>query len=200
MKHQLLVLISVGIIIFFTLLNVDFPQQSNALTGAYTLDTNDEDNTYAVALHHVISDFFETSQLVFPTGSCGDIAKELFDEIAYTPIEQSTGFSTNKNERIATISFGLDRTIGILDMMKSDTILQEADSMISMGAERVVRIPPDPMRITFFTMDLYGYSRGLFIINRGRLSTPSLNCTFVSRDGKAICDCRTHTVQDIKDK
>ena len=70
------------------------------------------------------------------------------------------------------------------------------DSMISINTEAVVRTPKDT-RKTFFNMDLYGVTNQFFYVQRGRFSTPSLDCEFVNQEGTAICECEVHSIRDI---
>jgi len=196
MKHELLVFFSIGIIFFFVLLNADFPRGS--ITGAATQETTE---FYAHTLNHLVTEFFRDADIDFPDGGCGDIAQELYGNIAYTPLDASAGYGTTGVDRISTMNFVIDRTTryGTLDMAKGRGVINDemTDSFISINTETIVRVPKE-VRTTYFAMDLYGMSDGNFIVMHGSFSTPSVDCTFITRNGKAICDCASHPISGIR--
>ncbi len=198
MKHQILLYLSVGVMFFFALLNVELPH-GNGITGAATEEA--EQKTYAFSLSTLISRFFNVEDVIFPVGSCSDIASDIYSSIAYKPVDTTVGFSTNGKERLATINFIIDRQVymGTMDLISSPSLLgkENADGMISFNTEAAIHLPHDE-RTTYFVMDLYGNTRGMFVVNRGRFSTPSADCAFVVNNGKALCDCKTHTISGIK--
>ena len=185
MKHQTLLFLTIGVIFFFILLNFKL-QNEAGITGMAAGET------YAVTLSDIVSKFFEVPEMQFHTGSCGGIARELYGNIAYKPIDVTSGYGTSEAERIATMNFGIERSIGTIDMIKGKTLMQgqEADSMISLRTETVIRIPPDNIRTTSYKMNLYGYSSGFFVITRGSFSTPTLECSFITQNSMAVCDCQ----------
>jgi len=194
MRHQLLLLLSVGLVIFFALMNVDAP----SLTGAAVTE---ERESYAMVLHDIITSFFENTDINFPDGECGDIAQELYGNIAYTPLDTTAGYATTRDHRIATLNFVTDRTAkyGTVDMARGPEIIDDGitDSFISINTETIVRVPKE-IRTTFFSMDLYGMANGEFVVTHGSFSTPSVDCTFVTRNHLAVCDCVSHPITGIR--
>ena len=197
MKHQILLYLSAGLIIFFALLNIRMPSP----TGAAADVTHAEEEAYAVDLNSIVKGFFGDISIDFPDGGCGDIAKELYGNIAYTPLDVSSGYGTTGPDRIATMNFVIDRTTkyGTLDMAKGSDVINDGltDSFISINTETIVRVPKE-IRTTFFAMDLYGTSDGDFIVMHGSFSTPSVDCKFVAKDGIAICNCASHPITGIR--
>jgi hypothetical protein len=197
MKHQILLFLSVGVIFFFILLNIELPHGNN-ITGAAIIDETED--TYAIALAHLVNRFFNIQGIRFPIGSCGDVIRELYSNVAYEGLTATSGFSTDGQHRLATVSFAIEPidTFGTIDMVKSSILNGEnVDSFITMSAETIVRVPKDT-RSTYLFMDLYGISDGAFNIIRGEFSTPSVDCSFITRDGVAICDCNVHRIYGIE--
>ncbi|VVB81900.1 Uncharacterised protein [uncultured archaeon] len=193
MKHQLLVFASVGIIVFFALLNIDIPSlQGHGLTGQAV----EEAESYPVMLNDVVRDFFAVGYVDFPSGGCGDVAASLYDNIFLTPLDATTGFATVGVDRLATVNFVIDRTerLGTLDMMSRSDGGENA--VLNVNAEAVVNIPKQS-RSTFVVMDLYGTTTDKFYVTKGRFSTPSLDCTFVTRNDQTVCDCKVHSITGI---
>jgi len=194
-KHQIILILSVGLVMFFTLLNVHIP--TSTPTGAVVEDTESS----ALALHTVITDFFEVQDVQFPIGACGDIAKELYGNVAYSQMDTHAGFSTTGVDRIATMNFVIDRTsrYGTVDLAKGSGVIHDgsSDSFISLVPEAIVRVPKE-LRTTYYSMDLYGISKGLLYITHGSFSTPSIDCTFITVNGKASCNCASHTITGIR--
>ncbi|MBI4145964.1 hypothetical protein HY489_01355 [Candidatus Woesearchaeota archaeon] len=189
MRHQLIIFLSAFIIILFTLANLDV--SFKGATGAAV------EETYAYTLDHLVhdffetaDDFFETAEIQFPAGTCGMLARELYQNMASQDLEVTSGYGTKAKERVATINFGMERSIGTLDMVKGRTFFQEqaADSMIDLGMHTTIRMPPGVARLTYYKMTLYGISQGLFAVTHGSFSTPSAECTFTTNE----CKCSTH--------
>jgi len=195
MRHPILISLSAGLVLFFALLNIHIP------TGSPTGAVVEETGSSALAIHTVITNFFEVQDLQFPAGACGDVAKELYENVAYSQMDTSAGFSTTGRDRIATMNFVIDRTAryGTVDMAKGKGIINDGptDSFISLIPEAIVRVPKE-LRTTYYSMDLYGVSDGLLYIIHGSFSTPSVDCKFVAREGQAICDCASHTITGIR--
>jgi len=195
MRHQLLLLLSVGLVIFFALMNVDAP----SITGAFLV--KETETTYAVKLHHIVNKFFGVAGLQFPAGSCGDIAEQLYANIAAQGLDETSGTITSGNSKLATISFDIDQidTFGTLDMVKGPVLMDgnPEDSFISISAESIVRVPKE-IKTTYYFLDIYGMSDGLFHVTHGSFSTPSVDCTFKSQAGQAVCDCNVHRVSGIR--
>ncbi len=194
MKHEILVFFSIGIVIFFALLKLELPSPTGEVVVKATGDT------YAIALDHVVGKFFNVAGIEFPRGTCGDIARELYGNIAYQSLTATAGFGTRNEHRVATISFAIEPmdAFGTVDMVKSDVLNgEDVDSFISMSAEMLVRVPKDT-RSTYLFMDLYGVSEGAFNVMRGEFSTPSVDCSFINRNGIAICDCNVHRISGIE--
>ncbi|MCX6708257.1 MAG: hypothetical protein NTW67_01220 [Candidatus Woesearchaeota archaeon] len=102
MKHQLLIFASIGIIVFFALLNIDIPALSgHSLTGQVV----EEPEAYPVTLNDVVKDFFVVSYVDFPSGGCGDVAAGLYENIFMRSLDATTGFATTGVDRLATINF-----------------------------------------------------------------------------------------------
>ena len=194
MKYEYLVIATAGIIIFLLALNIKIP---GGLTGAATIDAE----SYAYTLQNIIQNFYGIYDIRFPKGTCTQIAEQLYLDLAMQPMTVTSGYDTNGNERVATLTFGIDRHIGIADMVKGRSLTNdpESDSMLAIHTETVVRIPPDPVRMTFYNMELHGTTTGNFIVNRGSFSTPTLDCSFISVRGIAQCQCETHPQQGIQE-
>ena len=194
-KHQLLLILSFGLVVFFALLNVHIP------TGMPTGAVVEDEGTSALALHTMITNFFEVQDIQFPAGACGDIAKELYGNVAYSQMDTSAGFSTTGADRVATMNFVIDRTAryGTVDMAKGKGVIHDGptDSFISLIPEAIVRVPKE-LRTTYYSMDLYGVSKGFLYITHGSFSTPSIDCTFLNIDGQAACNCVSHTITGIR--
>ena len=197
MKHQLLLFLSIGIIFFFVLLNIELPK--GGITGAAIVEET-EDN-YALKLSHLVNNFFEVNGIIFPLGDCGDITREMYKGLTRYAFSETAGYGTNGYHRLASISFDIDEldAFGTIDMAKGETLLKgdDADSFISINSEAIIRVPKE-LRSTFFLMDLYGNSGTYFTVTRGSFSTPSVECSFITRDGQAVCDCNVHSIYGIR--
>ncbi len=195
MKHQLLLFLSVGIVLFFFLVNID---GKPSITGAAT---EEKEPSHAKVLDNIITNFFGDFHIDFPDGGCGDIAQELYGNIAYSPLDTTAGYGTTGSHRIATMNFVIDRTAryGTVDMAKGSDIIDDGqtDSFISINSESIVRVPKE-VRTTYFSMDLYGLSEGQFVVTHGAFSTPSVDCTFITQNRMAICDCVSHSIVGIR--
>jgi len=156
--------------------------------------------TYSKTPADRVNSFFGVSEVVFPAGSCGEIARELYENTAKKPANEIVGFETKGPSKAATINFVLDRIrhFGTLDMIKGKALINDqfADSMISINTEAVVRTPKET-RKTFYNMDLYGTANQFFYVHHGRFAMPSLDCKFINQEGYAICDCKVHSIRDI---
>jgi hypothetical protein len=160
--------------------------------------------TRAYSLHSHAMDFFRTSEIVFPPSVCSQALGDLYDSVARATLDVSTGFRTNGEERLSTLSFVIDRTekYGTADFVKSPTfIYRHVDSLISINTEAVVRVPKET-RTTYVVMDLYGSTSptpmgSFFLVQGGRFSTPSTDCFFVYVNGRTVCDCDVHGIQGI---
>jgi len=198
MKHHWILYAAAGLVAFFTLLQIELPENSTPTGAAITEET---DNAYAVELHNIITDFFGINGIDFPDGNCGEVAKELYANIAFVSLDTTAGYGTTGSDRIATLNFVVGRTekYGTLDMAKGNEIIGDGptDSFISLNSEAVVRVPKEG-RTTYFSMNLYGTSQGNFIATHGSFSTPSVDCKFVTRNGEAICDCNSHPITGIR--
>ncbi len=196
MRHQLLILLSVGIVLFFFFINIG---EKPSITGASLME--ETERTYAVRLHHIANDFFEIDGLQFPEGGCGEIAQQLYSHIVSSSVDETSGFYTSGKSRLATLGFDMDQkdTFGTLDMIKGPVLMngKPDDSFISISAEAIVRIPKE-IKTTYYFMDLYGTSDGVFVVNRGSFSTPTADCSFVVNDGMADCKCNVHRVSGIR--
>ena len=195
MRHEIWVFASIGLVVFFILLQVKMPSPTGAaITKSYG------EETYAVRLHDRAIDFFGVADLRFPTGSCMSIVEELYSNIAYAPNMATAGYSTRGIERLSTLSFVIDfdEIFGTIDFVKSPLFLgeQDSDSLISISTEAIVRLPK-AVRTTYYVMDLYGISDTYFWVTRGRFSTPTMDCVFVTQNGDALCDCQVHTIKGI---
>lgn len=182
-------------VVFFALMSMKEP----FITGAASTEENVK--SYAMVLDNVITNFFGIQGINFPNGKCGDIAQELYSNIAFSSLDTTAGYGTTGPDRIATLNFVVDRTekYGTVDMAKGSEIIQDGttDSFISINTETIVRVPKE-VRTTYFSMDLYGISNGAFIISHGSFSTPSVDCTFITRNSMAICDCVSHPITGIR--
>lgn len=195
MKHQLLLYLSVGLVVFFALLSMDEP----SITGAAI--EKETETTYAVKIHHIVNKFFDVAGLQFPEGNCGEIAKQLYAHIVSHSVDETAGFITSGTSRLATISFDMEQldTFGTIDMIKGPVLMDDKpeDSFISISAEAIIRIPKE-IKTTYYFMDLYGETDGVFQISRGSFSTPTADCTFAISNGKEECTCETHRVSGIR--
>ncbi len=197
MKHQILLLLSVGIIFFFILLSIDMP--GNNITGAALI--KETETTYAIAMRHIVNKFFDIQGVQFPTGSCAEIARDLYVRVVSTSLDETSGFITDGPNKLATIGFDIEQLdiFGTVDMVKGPLIMdgEEADSLITISAEAIIRVPKE-IKTTYFFLDLYGESEETFQVKRGSFSTPSVDCSFITRDGEAICDCDVHRVSGVR--
>jgi len=196
MKHQLLLFFSVGIVLFFFLVSID---GKPSITGAATAD--EKGTSRAFVLNDFVKNFFGDIDIDFPDGGCGDIAQELYSTVAFSELDDTSGYSTTGRSRIATMNFVTGRTAkyGTLDMAKGSDVINDGmtDSFISLNSETIVRVPKE-VRTTYFAMDLYGFSNNEFVVTHGTFSTPSVDCSFVTRNRMAICDCVSHTIRGIR--
>ncbi len=198
MKFHWIIYVAAGLVAFFTLLQIEMPENSTPTGASITEET---DNAYAVELHNIIISFFGINGIDFPDGKCGDVAQELYANIAFTSLDTTAGYGTTGDDRIATLNFVVDRTekYGTVDMAKGSEIIGDGptDSFISINSEAIVRVPKEG-RTTYFSMNLYGTSQGNFIVNHGSFSTPSVDCTFITRNREAICECISHPITGIR--
>ena len=186
--------IILGLIFMIFIIPALFYLKTPAPTGLVVQQEDKEQ--YARTLNHVVLDFFGTAGIVLPQGTCVDVVKGLYNEVAFKPLDTTQGFGTKGTERTATINFVVDRTItyGTVDLVKGKTLIgkEGVDSMLSMYTERTTHVPKKD-RITFFSLDLYGNSAGVFVVTSGRLSTPTIDCGFTSSQGIAHCSCQSHS-------
>lgn len=198
MRHQLLIFLSVGMIFFFILLNADL-QIGNNITGAALV--KETETTYAIALRHIVNEFFGIQGVQFPKGSCAEVARDLYAGIVSQSLNEQSGFITDGPNKLATISFDIEMLdiFGTVDMVKGPLIMnsEEVDSLITISTEAIIRVPKE-IKTTYFFLDLYGTSEEVFQVTRGSFSTPSVDCSFVTRDGEAICDCDVHRVSGVR--
>lgn len=159
-----------------------------------------ERKTYAYSLNDRVTNFFEVYAVEFPRGTCTRVIEELYSNIAYPITDTTSGFKTTAKERIATINFGVEtlESLGTIDLVKGKTLTGKdtADSFLTMHAESIVRLPREDRR-TFLSMELYGESKELLKITRGKFSTPSIDCEFESQNGVADCKCVTHALEGV---
>jgi len=192
MKHQAIIFISVGLVFFFVLLNIDIRTPTGAATS----------ETHAKSLDHVVDEFFNIETIKFPNGACGQIVKDIYNNIALTPLDVKTGFMTEGYEKIASLNFVTDRTrrFGTMDLVYGASTLaaDNADSMIATSVSSVVAVPKRS-RANFVNMDLYGHTiNGVFYVNKGRFSIPSTECIFVVSNGDAFCECDSHAIASME--
>lgn len=192
MKYEYLIIAITGILVFLLALNVKIPGQ---VTGAVTAEK--EESSYGYTVHSIIQEFYGIYDVDFPQGTCTQIAKQLYYDIALKAITASNGYNTKSVERIGMLTFSSGKNTGLLDMVKGRSLTNDpdSDSMISVHTETVVRLPPDrSSRRTFFNLEIHGNAAGNFVVNSGSFSTPALDCTFASLRGVAHCECQTHPV------
>lgn len=189
MKHQFLVYATIGLVVFFVAFNIDNP----SFTG---MAVEESEGIHAVNLNDVISDFFNVYAVQFPD-SCGVVANDLYDNVAYRSIDDTAGFATSGIDRVASINFVIDRTerLGTLDMLRMSPDSSE-NAMISINTESAVWVARN-VRSNFMVMDLFGRTADVFYVTRGRYSTPSIDCFFVVHLGKTVCDCKVHSISGI---
>lgn len=188
--------IILSLILLKALVLLFFITGSSAITGGAIIG---DAETYAHTPAGSVHEFFGIDGVVFPTQDCGEVASGLYYNIADKTADDMAGFATTGQNKAATINFILDRIrlVGTIDMIQGSMITDPySDSMISINSEAIVRTPKET-RKTFFNMDLYGVTNHLFYVQRGRFSTPSLDCSFFSQNGRAICDCEVHAIRDI---
>ncbi len=156
--------------------------------------------TYAHTPADRINTFFDIAGVVFPAGDCGEVARGLYESTVNKPANEMVGFGTEGPNKAATVNFVLDRIrhFGTVDMIKGRVLINDpvSDSMITVNSEAIVRTPKET-RKTFYNLDLYGVTNQFFYVQRGRFAMPSLDCTFFNKEGRAVCDCETHSIRDI---
>jgi len=155
----------------------------------------------ALTLDDHATKFFEVKNIVFPYGDCMQSIQDIYGDVAYVPIDASTGYLSQGYDRFGTLSFVVERheLYGTMDFIKSPKFLAEkgADSQISVSSEAIVRVPKAIKR-TYFVMDLLGVTQNEILhITKGRLSTPTADCIFWAQNGEASCQCNTHTIMGI---
>ena len=197
MKRQILLYLSFALVLFFALLNVRIPSP----TGAEITDYDETQSVHAMRLHDEVKTFFGIQGIMFPEGTCGNVAMQLYEDTALKSLDVTAGFSNSGTERIASTNFVIDRLrrYGTLDMVKGANLLENynVDSMMSINMESIVTVPKED-RTNFFSMDLMGFSGGMFIVNKGRFSTPSFECVFARYNGEIVCDCDAHPISGIE--
>jgi len=190
MNKPVILFVGIGLVFFIFLVKIPSP------TGKVIEETGN----YAELLNHHVTDFFQIGGVMFPLDNCGAVAKQIYEDIAFVIVDTTTGFSTSGVERLASLNFVIDRTerYGTIDMAKGRTLVGKngVDSMIALNVEAIVRVPKNS-RSNFVAMELYGNSDGIFTVEHGAFSTASLDCTFVVSNGRTVCDCKTHPIQDI---
>lgn len=196
--HQAFLYLSVLVVLLSALLVV---KQSSPTGGFVVKDYSEPQEQFAYTLHTKVAGFFNTPLIVFPQTACGTVAREMYEDIAFRVLDVSTGFENTASERIASVNFVTDRLrrYGTLDMVKGATLLQGyvADSIISINLESVVAVPKE-QRANFFSMDLLGYTRDAFYVEKGRFSTPSFDCAFIRYNGDTLCECQAHPIRGIE--
>jgi len=192
MKHHQYVLITLGIVFVFVLLKLS----PVGLTGLAV--TN---GPYAKTVDQMITDFLPITSIEFPKGSCGTVAKELYRDLTKDTMDVKAGFTTRTGDKVASINFVTDRLrrFGTADLIYGPALLiqENADTLISLNVESMVTVPKRS-RVNYLALDLYGYSMGKLYVNRGRFSTPSLDCMFISYNGDVECECNAHTIAGIE--
>ncbi len=199
MRHPVLLTLSFFLIAFFTLLQLNIDYRLASPTGAVVAE--EEKTHYAYTLDHVINRFLRTAAVYFPRGECGDTAQALYESLALQPLEVTSGYQTTQEGRVAALNFGMDRTIGSLDMITGETLNQNnpEDTFVSINSHSTIRMPPGVARLTGLRMNLYGTNNGLFIVERGTFSTPALECSFTTEDGNANCSCNVYEPESTTD-
>jgi len=177
------------------------------LAGVYLVDSSSptglvvDEEIHAKNLNNLVNDFFRITNVQFPSGACSLVARDIFYNLVDSPVDVTAGFITDGDERIASVNFVTDRTrkFGTIDLSYGNKLLEEdnANSMISTSTSAIVNVPKRS-RVNFLNMDLYGYSDGSFYVNKGRFSTPTMDCAFVRNNGETICDCVSHTISGME--
>ncbi|RMD58292.1 hypothetical protein D6825_01330 [Candidatus Woesearchaeota archaeon] len=202
-SKQAMLIASVFLVLLFALLSVRLQtptgNASNALQPLPILQEDEESQDrkfHAYTLSDLINKFYKVRAVRFPEGECTRIAAELYHSVVGQTLAVTSGYSTGGNERVATYTYGTERTIGSIDMIHGRGLVkeQDANSLLTFNAETVVRIPPDPMKMTRITLDLYGQSDGKLYITKGKFTTPALECSFTSDRGVALCDCTAEPI------
>jgi len=170
---------------------------STSITGGAVIGSAD---THASSPADRVNTFFDINSVIFPAGDCGEVARGLYESTVTKPANEMVGFGTEGLNRAATVNFVLDRIrhFGTIDMIKGRALINDpvSDSMITVNSEAIVRTPKEN-RKTFYNMDLYGVTNQFFYVQKGRFAMPSLDCTFFNQEGRAVCDCKTHSIRDI---
>lgn len=191
MKH-LAILGAVGMLGLLSL----FLLASSAITGDFVISGENR----AMTLDSLVTGFFNVESVRFPVGGCGDVARQLYDDVATPSLDVSTGFQTLGSNSVSTINFVIDRTerLGTLDMGKGMALVKGADgdSFISLSVDAVVRVPK-ALRFTTITLNLHGMHQRDFVVTSGVFTTPSFDCAFRAQDGRAVCDCTMHPQEGI---
>ena len=176
MQHQTLINVILVALLIAAVLTMRAPSPTGATVDLTESDVN------AKRLHDDVKSFFDVQAVLFPNGACGDVAMQLYEDVALRPLDTSTGFSNPGPERISSTNFVIDRLrrYGTLDMIRGENLLEDydADSALSLSVESVVAVPK-AQRMNFLSLDLFGESNGLFLVKRGRFATPSFECIFV---------------------
>src|SRR3989344_600256 len=113
MKHTILLYLSFFFIMFFVLLGIKLPSP----TGAAIEET---ENSYAYTLDHIINNYLGTLAVQFPTGSCAETAAQLYAITSSTPLEVTAGYNTLGASKVASINFGMERSLGSVDIVTGE--------------------------------------------------------------------------------
>ena len=172
-----------------------FMLSSSAITGNFVITGE----PHPTVLDDIVTQFFNTESVQFPSGNCGTILSQLYSDIAFTPMDTRAGFTT---ATLTTLNFVIDRTarMGTLDLGKGRMLTNgaPADGFINIDTSAIVRVPK-ALRATNFRTHLYGLMGKSFTITHGAFSTPSVDCTFTTDNGKARCTCESHAQEGLEE-
>lgn len=198
MAKQTIILCAIAFFLVAIIYTAGLKSQTPTVQAINQQTAQEERPTFAHNLNDRITKFFEVYAIDFPRGTCTSAIEELYNDFAYKTTEIASGFKTATKQKFTTINFGIEplETIGTIDMVKGKDLVgtEDFDAMLSMHMESIARASREDRR-TFFTMDLYGETKELFKIKKGKFSTPALDCEFTTQEETADCTCRTHSVE-----
>lgn len=189
---------------------------SNIPTGNTHIQFQENPSRFAYTLENWMNNFFEIDGITFPKGYCANIAKELLSTQIKKKLQVTEDFTTTGSQRVSTRMFGIDQEyVGALEMIygkelvnknTTESILKkyhveiinkdEIDSVLNFWSETIVKLP-HLERTTEIEVTLFGVSKDKFKVTLGRLTTPILDCLFITKeDGSADCNCKIKRTHD----
>ncbi len=171
MKQSLCTALGFLFIIFIGLLSLKGP----VLTGAVT-ESIEADKSADLTLHHVITNYYDVENVLFPLGKCGALAQDWYNSLAHSSLADKS----ESIERNGLLNFETVRGRGTLEIFDEDKAIQlSADVNINSLEQKPVRL------------DLRGRADDeMYVVQEGKITLDSLYCAFaVDDENNEICHC-----------